>query len=172
MVLLEIAQALWFIWPAYCANAFPPIMKGKRPLDFNKNFGKTRFLGNGKTIEGTAGGILFGIVIGIIQMQIYGYASKDFGLYEFTIPILVLLCVGTLFGDIAGSFIKRRFNINPGESAVLLDQLGFLVMALIFASLIYTPQLLTIIILLIITPLLHWCANILGYLLKLKKHPW
>lgn len=172
MVFYLILQALWFIWPAYCANAFPPLMKGKRPLDFNKNFGKTRFLGDSKTIEGTIGGILFGVAIGLVQMKIYGYIPKDLDFFEFTIPIIVLLSAGALSGDIIGSFIKRRLVMKPGDPAFLLDQLGFLIMALVFAGFIYMPQVLTIIILLIITPVVHVGANILGYFLKLKKHPW
>jgi len=172
MVFYLILQALWFIWPAYCANAFPPLMKGKRPLDFDKNLGKNRFLGDSKTIEGTIGGVLFGVAIGLVQTKIYGYIPKDTGFFEFTIPIIVLLSVGALFGDIIGSFIKRRLAMEPGDPAFLLDQLGFLVFALIFASFIYIPQVLTIIILLIITPVVHVGTNILGYFLKLKKHPW
>ncbi|MBI4154336.1 CDP-archaeol synthase, partial [Candidatus Woesearchaeota archaeon] len=66
MVLLELVQALWFIWPAYCANAFPALMEGKRPLDFGKKLGGKRVLGSSKTIEGTAGGIAFGIIVGLI----------------------------------------------------------------------------------------------------------
>ncbi|MEM5870469.1 MAG: CDP-archaeol synthase, partial [Candidatus Aenigmatarchaeota archaeon] len=41
-LLIEIIKAFWFILPAYGANAFPPLMKGKRPIDFGKKLGKER----------------------------------------------------------------------------------------------------------------------------------
>ena len=37
-ILILIAQALKFIFPAYCANAAPVLAKGKKPLDHGKNF--------------------------------------------------------------------------------------------------------------------------------------
>jgi len=172
MVLLEILQAIWFIWPAYTANAFPTVLHGKGALDFGKNFGKNRLLGDSKTIGGTVGGIVFGIFIGLIQMNVHGYLPQNLGLFKFTVSAIVLLSVGTFAGDIVGSFIKRRMNIKPGDPALLLDQLGFLVAALLFVSLVHVTPFKMVIILLIITPIIHLGANIVGYLLKLKKHPW
>lgn len=172
MVFLEIVQAIWFIWPAYCANAFPTVAGGKRPLDFNKKLGSNRILGSSKTVEGTFSGIVFGIFIGLIQMSMHGYLPQNLGFLQFNTAILVLLSTGALVGDIVGSFIKRRMNIKPGDPAILLDQLGFLVMALIFVSLVYVPSPAMIAILLVLTPVIHVGTNILGYILKLKSHPW
>jgi len=39
----------------------------------------------------------------------------------------VLLSIGALVGDAAGSFIKRRLNISPGKHCMLLDQVDFVV---------------------------------------------
>lgn len=172
MFWMEFLQALWFIFPAYCANAFPPVMKGRMPIDFYKCFGGKRFFGDHKTIEGTFGGILFGIAVGLVQMQVFNYIPKEFGIVNLTFPIIMLICIGALFGDIAGSFVKRRMGVKPGESFVLLDQLGFLIMALLFASLVYIPSIMMIVILLIVTPVIHAAANILGFVLKIKKQPW
>jgi len=45
---LTILQAFWFIAPAYAANAFPPLVRGKKPIDRGKKFFGNRLLGNGK----------------------------------------------------------------------------------------------------------------------------
>ncbi|HIH72167.1 MAG TPA: CDP-archaeol synthase, partial [Thermococcaceae archaeon] len=67
----ELLEALWYILPAYFANASPVIFKGKTPMDFGKSFvdGK-RILGDGKTWRGFFGGLFTGILIGVIQYQI------------------------------------------------------------------------------------------------------
>jgi CDP-2,3-bis-(O-geranylgeranyl)-sn-glycerol synthase len=78
-------------------------------------------------------------------------------------------------GDLAGSFIKRRLNIPRGGAAPVLDQLGFVVLALIFATpLVLQMQIgwevaLTI---LIITPPIHLATNFAGYKLGLKSRPY
>ena len=49
---------------------------------------------------------------------------------------------------------------------------GFLVGAFIFASLVVSLELGWIVLLVIITPIIHWVASACGYLLKVKKEPW
>ncbi|MCX6815957.1 MAG: CDP-2,3-bis-(O-geranylgeranyl)-sn-glycerol synthase [Candidatus Aenigmarchaeota archaeon] len=171
-IVLMVAQALWFIWPAYCANAFPVIVHGKKPIDGGKFFGKNRLLGSSKTVEGTIAGVSFGVFIGIIQIMVYNYIPKDIGLIEFSIPLIIVLSVGALMGDIVGSFIKRRFGMKPGDPAILLDQLDFLIMALILASPLYLPSAGKVLILIVLTPLIHLIMNIIGFMLKFKKKPW
>ena len=59
--------AIWYLLPAYAANAFPPLAKGKIPLDFGKFLGKERILGDGKTFEGTTLGLIAGLATGFVQ---------------------------------------------------------------------------------------------------------
>jgi len=174
MVWLLLLQALWFILPAYAANAFPPLLNGERPLDFNRKISKKRVLGNGKTIEGTLGGIFFGFFIGLIQIYVQGFvpANWSLGLTEMTIPIVLLLSIGAMKGDVLGSFIKRRFGVEQGNSVPFLDQLGFLVFAILFAGFVVSVRIELILVLLIITPPIHWVTNIAGYIAKVKKTPW
>ena len=171
-IIILIFQALWLIWPAYCANAFPVVMKGKTSLDFNKNLGKERLLGKSKTIEGTIGGIVIGILIGLLQTQIHPFFPERLGLMQFTLPLIIALSVGALFGDIIGSFIKRRLSIQPGKKTVPLDQLDFLVFALIFAGIFASIDILIIVILILLTPPIHLITNIIGHSAKLKRRPW
>lgn len=173
MVLLLILQCLWFIVPAYAANGFPPLMQGKHPLDRKKLFGGKRLFGDGKTWEGTLGGIIAGLLVGTLQVMY----QKDleylgFSLPEITIPLVIALSIGTMVGDIGGSFIKRRMDIKRGDAAPLLDQEGFLVIAFVLASFVYQLNLIIVVTLLIITPPIHWITNVFGYYMKFKKTPW
>jgi len=62
--------------------------------------------------------------------------------------------------------------MKRGEPAPLLDQEDFLLGALFFGALI-TPVLENwVFLLVVITPIIHWSANLVGYFLGVKKEPW
>ena len=172
MVWKLVLQALWFIAPAYAANGVPPVLKGRMPLDFGKSLGKYRFLGDGKTFEGTIGGILAGIAVGSIQIFYQTRLPQDLGLVELNFPIVAALSIGAIFGDIVAAFIKRRLGMERGQPAFLLDQLDFVVGSVVAASLFYRPPTELLITLLVMTPPLHWLTNFLAYKIKIKKTPW
>ncbi|MBE8538650.1 CDP-2,3-bis-(O-geranylgeranyl)-sn-glycerol synthase [Geoglobus acetivorans] len=179
--MLEILlTAIWILLPAYTPNNFAVITGGGKPIDLGKNFvdGK-RILGNGKTFRGFLGGLAGGLLTGVIQYRIellFGFSVFSEIPFLSALRLFFLLSFGSLAGDIAGSFIKRRMGIERGEKAPLLDQLDFLVVAYLMASLhesfweIFTPE--TIVAGIIITPLLHRLINYLAYLLRLKNVPW
>jgi len=84
-----------------------------------------------------------------------------------------LLSLGALFGDLGGAFLKRRLGISPGNLLPVVDQVDFVVGALVFSLLLY-PMLtwelaLTV---LIITPPIHLLTNVAAYKLRLKNNPW
>ncbi|MFW9979458.1 MAG: CDP-archaeol synthase, partial [Candidatus Thorarchaeota archaeon] len=87
-------------------------------------------------------------------------------------PAAFLLSVGALMGDLVGSFFKRRIDIKSGNPAPVLDQLGFIIMALVFAAPFIQAGPVYVIILVTVTLAIHWISNAMGYLLGLKKHPW
>ncbi len=171
-ILALIAQAFWLIAPAYAANAFPPLLKGKRPVDCGKSLNGNRILGDGKTIEGTIGGILFGILIGSLQILGYNYIPKELGLTVMTLLLAFVLSSGAISGDIIGSFLKRRLGIESGRPLFPVDQLDFLLFSLLLASFIASISMWVALILIILTPLIHKTANIIGYLIGVKKNPW
>jgi CDP-2,3-bis-(O-geranylgeranyl)-sn-glycerol synthase len=76
---------------------------------------------------------------------------------------------GALIGDACGSFIKRRLKLESGRPAPILDQLDFVVGALVFASFIVVIPVEMIVIILVISVFLHLGANIIAYLLGIKK---
>lgn len=162
-VALIIAEALKFIFPAYCANGTPVLAGGGTKMDFDKNFidGK-RLFGNNKTFRGFFFGWAVGLGVGILECFIFGF------------PLLfaVLTPLGGLLGDLTGAFIKRRLDIPPGGLLPIVDQIDFVVGAILFAlplSLISWEVALTA---LLITPPIHLLTNFGAYKLKLKKHPW
>ncbi len=166
-----VLQALWFIFPAYAANAAPLLVKGRRSLDFGKKLGKYRLLGDGKTWEGTIGGIIAGIIVGLLQMNARSFLP-NLGLFEFTLPVIMLLSAGAILGDISGAFIKRRLGIPRGYPAPVLDQLDFLAGALVAAGAAMAISLSTAAVLVVLTPIVHVATNRVSFWLKMKKVPW
>lgn len=171
-------RALYFLISPYAANAFPPLAKGKHAMDFGKNFidGK-RLFGDGKTWEGFFSGIAFGSFCGSVAWLFYNELNKIALAHNFQLPYIspfsaFFLSLGALLGDLIGSFIKRRFGLKRGAPAPLLDQLDFLFGAFLFGVFITDITLEMVIWAIPLTLIIHRIANIIGYLLKLKKEPW
>ncbi len=160
-----IVEAFKFIFPAYCANAIPVIAGGGSPLDLGKNFldGRPVF-GRNKTFRGFFFGLTVGTTLGLLESALFGYH-----------PLLgLLLSLGALFGDLTGAFIKRRLGLAPGELLPVVDQVDFIVGAVIF-SLPISLQFLSwelVLAVFIITPPVHLLTNFLAYKLGLKSNPW
>jgi CDP-2,3-bis-(O-geranylgeranyl)-sn-glycerol synthase len=170
-----ILNSFWLIIPAYCANFMPVFIKGKRPLDGGRKFiDGNRVFGDGKTWEGLIGGTLFGISIGLVQMLLQQEFLYKFPILTFqhTFLTVFILAFFALFGDLVGSFFKRRFNLARGAPAPLLDQLDFLVMSLAVLSIFNPISIYWVLFLAIITPIIHKSANVIGYIIKVKDVPW
>ena len=180
IIMLGIAciTILYFLLPAYISNSGGLIFGGGKPLDFGKTDSKgNRWIGDGVTWRGLIGGTLLGTLVGAIQGY---YGPTLLALYGNVIvtPIAVgvsngiligfLLAFGALVGDALGSFIKRRVGIGRGKPAPILDQLDFLIVALLFASLVVSFSLEFIIIAIVLTLIIHLIANTGAYLLGIK----
>ena len=165
-LLILIGQALIFIFPAYCANAVPVLAGGGSPMDFGRNFfDGRRIFGNNKTFRGFFFGWIVGILVGLVEVLIFG--SIPYGtVFSILIPL------GALCGDIAGAFLKRRLDIAPGGLLPIVDQVNFVIGALLFSLPlnIVTWQLAVTVI--VITPPIHLFTNFLAFKLKLKSNPW
>jgi CDP-2,3-bis-(O-geranylgeranyl)-sn-glycerol synthase len=179
-ILLAIFQGFWIIIPAYAANGFPPIARGKMPLDFGKKLQGKRILGDGKTIEGTIMAIMAGLFFGALLLWFQASVqitpgigvNQELGLAQMTWPLIILITAGAIAGDLIGSFAKRQMNMKRGASLPIIDQLGFIIFALLFVSVIYIPSIGAIIFIVVVTPLVHLTANLVAYKLGLKSVWW
>jgi CDP-2,3-bis-(O-geranylgeranyl)-sn-glycerol synthase len=172
-------EAIWLILPAYAANGLVPLVRffKTHPIDFGKKFANRPLFGATKTWEGFIAGCFIAMAIATLEMFAFPYLPFDQAPITLTIvkmsPLLgFLLGFGAMTGDLIGSFIKRRLGIPSGKPAPILDQEDFLIFSLFFASAFIQLKWQWAVLLLIITPILHYIACIIGYILKVKKEPW
>lgn len=158
-----VAEALKLIFPAYCANAAPVLVGGGLSLDFGKNFvDGRRIFGKNKTFRGFFFGLTIGILVGLVDVFLFSY------------PLLFILLspLGALLGDLTGAFIKRRLNIPSGGLLPVVDQIDFVVGAIVFTLPLAIISWEVAVAMLIITPPIHLLTNFAAYKLKLKSNPW
>jgi CDP-2,3-bis-(O-geranylgeranyl)-sn-glycerol synthase len=125
-VLFRIAQLLYFMAPAYVANMAPPFVrywKGwNRPIS-------ERWLGSHKTVMGFGAGVLGAVLVVFVQSRLawegslvaYGAWAELGGRFG----------AGAMAGDTVKSFFKRRAGVTPGKPWIPLDQLDFVLGALL-----------------------------------------
>jgi CDP-2,3-bis-(O-geranylgeranyl)-sn-glycerol synthase len=157
-------SALSIIVPTYCTNGAPVIFGGGLPIDFGKSLpdGK-RIFGDNKTVRGFLSGLIIGAIVGA-----FGYILFSKNLFT----IAFLASAGALFGDLAGAFLKRRLGIKPGGALPGVDQLDFVVGALLLVSPFYRISWGAVAILLFVTPPVHFLTNVVAYCLRLKSAYW
>ena len=173
-LLALVISAFEFIFPAYCANATPVLAGGGTRMDFGRNFvdGK-RIFGNNKTFRGFFFGWGIGILVGLAEGMVFGFRN-------FPVLFSLLIPLGALLGDLTGAFIKRRLDIAPGGLLPVVDQVDFVVGAVVFSLPLILigwnaggmPFWMVALVALLITPPIHLFTNFCAYKLKLKKHPW
>jgi len=122
-----------------------------------------RIFGDHKTVRGLLSGLIIGTIVGIFESFLSGTNMAI---------MAVLASTGALLGDLGGAFVKRRMKIKPGQPLPGVDQLDFILGAVLAVSLIYTPTPGTLLILLCVTPPIHLFANIGAYKLGLKSNYW
>jgi CDP-2,3-bis-(O-geranylgeranyl)-sn-glycerol synthase len=165
-VALLIVEALKFIFPAYCANATPVLAGGGTKMDFGKNFldGK-RIFGDNKTFRGFFFGWGVGIGVGLIEGLVFSFQS-------YSILFSLLIPLGALLGDLTGAFLKRRLGIGPGGLLPVVDQVDFVIGAIVFSIPLSVISWQLAVAVLLITPPIHLFTNFLAYKLHLKRNPW
>jgi CDP-2,3-bis-(O-geranylgeranyl)-sn-glycerol synthase len=188
--IMAILRAVWLMVPMLIPNSAAVLFGGGTPVDFGKTMKDgTRILGDGKTWRGLAGGTLSGMTLGLIQVGIMIALDAPTWTYDScnscvlkTLLILFLLAFGSMFGDMLGSFLKRRIKIARGAKAPGLDQYDFLIGTLIliiplqwawfYANMIEGIYLVGFIGLIILIPFMHRAMNIIGFKMGKKDVPW
>ncbi|MGC8651672.1 MAG: CDP-2,3-bis-(O-geranylgeranyl)-sn-glycerol synthase [Candidatus Micrarchaeia archaeon] len=157
------AYPLLYILPAYIANGAPVLFGGGAPLDMGKSFLGKRIFGDHKTVRGTIAMLAGGIVVGLAEYPFRNYM----------LAIAVLMSAGAIFGDLLGSFVKRRLGMREGASLPVMDQYSFFVFAVLFSMpLGHLPDIYGYVFIIVLTGLLHLVTNVGAHRLRLKDVPW
>ncbi|MFW5939844.1 MAG: CDP-2,3-bis-(O-geranylgeranyl)-sn-glycerol synthase [Halolamina sp.] len=175
-----IAGALWAMLPAYVPNNAAVLAGGGRPIDGGRTLGGNRLLGDGKTWRGTVVGTAVGVVLALALDAAAPAAGDALGisLPGFPIAAALGLALGAMLGDIGASFLKRRSGRDRGAAFPGLDQLDFVVGALLLSFLfapdwtrsVFSPARVAVVV--VVTPLLHLGTNGIAYWLGVKDEPW
>jgi CDP-2,3-bis-(O-geranylgeranyl)-sn-glycerol synthase len=179
-VYVAVVTAVWLMLPAYIPNNAAVLAGGGRPIDGGRTLSGRRMLGDGKTWRGTAIGTTAGALLAAALNRLNGVAADFLGvdLPSFPLPVLVALPLGAMLGDIGASFFKRRTGRERGAPLPGIDQLDFVVGALLLAVLAapnwFLSQLTIAVlaVILVLTPLLHFLTNGIAYVLGVKDEPW
>jgi CDP-2,3-bis-(O-geranylgeranyl)-sn-glycerol synthase len=158
-----VLDALLFIGPSYVANAAPLLLGGGAPLDGGRNFfDGQRILGAHKTVRGLFAGIIVGSVIGLAESSVNSHLL--FGGF--------MIALGAVLGDLLGAFFKRRIRIKPGNPLPIVDQLDFVLGGLLLGQVFFPMNLLSILIVILVTPPIHLGTNYGAFKLGLKRTRW
>ncbi|MBI5884699.1 CDP-2,3-bis-(O-geranylgeranyl)-sn-glycerol synthase [archaeon] len=167
-VSLFLAEIIAYLLPAYIANSSAMLFGRGPALDFGITLKDgERLMVKGKTFIGSIAGIACGT---LAAMVIYWFINVSFTASYALLGFL--LSAGAITGDIIGSFIKRRNKIPSGQQMLFLDQLDFLVGAMILGSAVYLPSLPAIGFAVAFTFISHRLTNWIAFRLGLKKVPW
>ncbi len=185
-MLVIVAQALFFFLPAYIANMFPVVF-GKvkwlqpfrKPIDGGRKWNSQPVFGENKTYFGFLVGVTGAVLMGLVQFGIFVYFPQthwlfltDYSSFAFVLTLSFLLGFGSLLGDLCKSFFKRRLGIANSAPFFPFDQLDLVVGGLLLSSIFYFPSWNHVLVLLILTPLLHFLSNCTAYMLGFKKVWW
>jgi CDP-2,3-bis-(O-geranylgeranyl)-sn-glycerol synthase len=187
MLVEVVIPALWFMIPAYVANPSAVLFGGGRPMDSGKSLsdGK-RVFGDGKTWRGFIGGVFAGIFIGLVLHGLAHFLYIEVLIFDPWFPnalfIISLLALGSMTGDLVGSFVKRRLDFKRGSKTPFIDIYSFLLITflilLVFqwnwtvAHYFYNEYIIGFITVMVATPLLHRGVNIIGHRMGRKDVPW
>lgn len=175
-----IALAVWAMLPAYVPNNVAVVAGGGRPIDAGHTLAGRRVLGDGKTWRGTVAGVTVGAAVAVLLNAARPSVEAAIGpfLTSFPAGAILGLPLGALLGDIGASFLKRRTGRNRGAPFPGVDQLDFVVGALVVTAALatdwfretFTPPVLLVVV--VLTPVLHVGTNLIAYRLGLKDEPW
>ena len=158
-----ISSALLFIGPAYFANAAPLVLGGGASLDGGRSLADGRpIFGPHKTVRGVIAGIVAGTLIGLAESVV----DSRLGIAGF------MIALGAILGDLLGAFVKRRLKVEPGRAFPVLDQLDFILGSVVLGYPFFQVGLISILLVVVVTPPIHLATNYGAYRLGIKKTQW
>ncbi len=158
---------MYFMLPAYLANMTPPFVrfwKGwNRPIS-------RRCLGDHKTVVGFISGMSVALAVVFLQSRVRWRGDL---LPYARWPLLGLAFgFGAMSGDSVKSLFKRLCKIRPGQSWIPMDQLDFVVGALILVSPWVPLTCLEVLVILVISFAGDIAINHLSYALGIRTTQW
>ena len=203
---------LWLYLPGYLANTaamfggkWLPDLLGiePRPIDGGRRLSDGhRILGDGKTWNGLSGALIGAGLLCMFTHWVGENHIVENGVFldpliwagpgdwfwiggEWGAAFIVGVCLGfgCMFGDCAGSFIKRRMGKkregSESSQAPLLDTLPFALCTFAMGLLLFPDALVgnsdligSMLALLVLTPVIHRLTNVFGYWVGLKEVPY
>jgi len=157
----------WFLLPLYLTNMllFVGVQLVKKlrvnvllkPIDFGLRFvDGRRIIGNHKPVAGWL--VPLGVAV-VLNIFTEGFVS------------LLVVCYGAFLGDLSGSFFKRRLGLNMHEFSFGIDQLGYVLGALLGVHLLISSiNVWDGILLVLVSVFVHILGNIVIFVLKLSNH--
>lgn len=166
-LLLRTFHLVYFMAPAYVANMSAPLIKywtgWNRPIS-------RRWLGSHKTVMGFAIGVLGALATAFVQ-HVIGYETGITDAHGW-VEWGSRFGLGAMAGDSAKSFFKRRLGIPPGSPWIPVDQLDFVLGALILVAPRSALSLGDIAIVLSLTVGGHVVVNHVAYWLGVRDVKW
>ncbi|MCI4365614.1 MAG: CDP-archaeol synthase [Thermoplasmata archaeon] len=180
---------LWLLLPAYIANAFATLPRGRGPpMDGGRVWpgDGRRILGPSKTWSGFLFAGFAAIPFCLLEAWLILIAPPPYQLVPVlassvlaALPLAAILTFGAMGGDALGSFLKRRLDRASGSRTILVDQLPFVLVPIALGLAFYRPLFWgvfgnweAVLWLLVFTLGLHAAFNWVGYKAGLKKVPW
>lgn len=171
---------------AFCKSRF--LASLSMPLDNEKTLrdGK-RLFGDNKTYKGLLGYVVINMLAYIVWgfvCSFFKFGNLNFFYVNYPDVIIYNAFVGVLLGlayalfELPNSFLKRRFDVVPGKTAigkrkfffVFLDQADSIIGCVLVLRLFYRMSVIFFVCYVLIGALTHIVVNLLLYALKLRKN--
>ena len=160
------AELVWLMIPAYCANMAPPFVRfwhGWNPPINDALFGAH------KTVVGFAVAVLVALIVSFAQSQVIVPLLWDRSGW---LAIGLAQGIGAMGGDAIKSFCKRRIGIAPGHAWVPADQLDSAIGALALISFRVALSWTDVALILALTFVADIVVNHVSYALGIRTTRW
>ena len=165
--LAHILQLMYFMLPAYLANMTPPFVRFWR--GWNRPISR-RWLGDHKTVVGFISGMIVALAVACLQSKFHW--RHDLLPYNHWPTLGLAFGFGAMSGDSLKSLFKRFCKIRPGQPWIPMDQLDFVVGALLLVSPWAPVTWVDVLIILVISFAGDIAINHLSYALSIRNTRW
>ncbi len=178
-------MVFWLAFPVMFAAAIHiavirtnALARLRRPIDFGRTFRGRRLLGDNKTWRGAVVMVAASSVGMVLQqrlrvpaLELFDYGSVNAWVYG------ALLGLGFVLAELPNSFLKRQFDVSPGQQATgraywlftALDQVDSVTGCLVALAMVWLPTWQIVLVALTLCSLVHVAFNLVFVWLGLKR---